>query len=567
MKLCLKKVFLVTILTFCVSAQEHYEPIRFRIDGFTVMEWNRLFPYLSTNLYGIKENDAANTFPLSHLDAYGLSLDSIPENYPRLTVSGGMDVELMKSKIDKGENSSIKNRGYNTNVEMSAMPFDIPLRFFIGRRYINTCTHLRDSLWQRHVRMCYLLSEYDKAEIKHKNKGLAQGVSGGYSLNLPKLDAAGFVNQYGNWGYSPYYFFPIYREGVLVTQNVKGTIGKSSTYNVNLNIDHYNRYFDHQNPKTFNDIELFASYKYKQYSLGAKYDSRTDPTAYFTASIANTFNVVNYSARLRMFTNAVIDGGAKAKLYLPGNLFVDADVSLEYIPDDRNFSFISCGQERYYNANAINILTAVLGAGYETKTPVPVNFHYWYRYSEDDVSWELPEYNEQNNIVIMRSKGDRVRTVRQFCGFSVGTNYEGKRFGAKLRADGGFNLDFADVKFNMPLRSYVEFTYGKQQIGKFYGMLRYEVRSKTTLVDSTSLHFVNHIWEYKQYAEAQDNLSLKVFLPLKIPFLKDYMQSSLRIGDESIHLFNESQLANIPNGSPVGPILSVSLDGFFGTKP
>lgn len=115
-----KKAILVTILISCVSDQDPYEPIRFRIDGLTVLEWNRLYPYLSTDLYGIKEIDASRTFPLSHLETYGLSPDSMSENNPLLTVSGGMDVELIRSKIDKGESSSIKNRDYNTNVERDA---------------------------------------------------------------------------------------------------------------------------------------------------------------------------------------------------------------------------------------------------------------------------------------------------------------------------------------------------------------------------------------------------------------------------------------------------------------
>lgn len=545
-------VVIIVLLLSKKGNGDDQKTIPFQFDGFTVFRWNRTDPLLSSNLYGIVEGDITNSFPVSQLSAFDMDIWSISPNYPAFTASGALGSEFGDPMLNIYENRSLDNRDHYTLIETSFKPLRLPLRFFIGRRYNDHYTDRFDSLWNQY-------SCQTTKGMAEDSRGVAHGISGGYSLDAKGIKAYGFVNQYGYWGASPFFFSPVYRKGFSVSQTVRANTG-SGMCDATVEVDHYDRYYDHQNPETFNDFQFRGTYCHYfdsslNGSLNFNYDSKIRPATKLGVSLADSSTFISWLVNCAMHGNGNPEAEIESQINPFDGFFIKTKVSWKYYPREREFSFFEMDRPVYYHTNDFYRKSGITETGYRLGTGISFDINCWYRYTDTE-SWEiLKTYPE--STVILYDKYDKAS--RHYGGASVGMELTGAKFSTKVWFDGGVSLHDAPARFNLPWRSFVEFSYGKVEKNRFYGSIRYEIRSEAGLkyfdiTEDKILHLS---------ALSQDNLSLNARVPVLVPYFRDRVQSAIRISIYSIHLFQGLRLRNHPGGNCIGPMISLAFDGSF----
>ncbi|HLV29989.1 MAG TPA: hypothetical protein VKY57_00330 [Chitinispirillaceae bacterium] len=545
-------VVIIILILYTTGNGEDHEKVPFQFDGFTVLRWNRSDPLLSSNFYGIIEGDITNSFPVSQLSAFDMDIWSMSPNYPAFTASGALGSEFGDPMLNIYENRSLDNRDHCTLIETSFKPKRLPLRFFIGRRYYDHYTDRFDSLWNQYSRQT-------TKRMVEDSRGVAHGISGGYSLDVKRIKAYGFVNQYGYWGASPFFFSPVYRKGFSVSQTVRANTG-SGTCDATVEVDHFDRYYDHQNPETFNDILFLGTYHHDFNSsfyglLNFNYDSKIRPATSLGVSVADSLSFISWLVHCAIYGNGNPEAEIESQINPFEGFFIKTKASWEYYPRDRGFSFIEIDSPVYYHTNDFYRKSGKVETGYKFGTGISFDINCWYRYTDTE-PWEIIKTYPESTVILY-DKYDKAS--RHNGGASVGMELTGEKFSTKLWFDGGVSLHDAPARFNLPWRSFIEFSCGKPENNRFYGSIRYEIRSEAGLqyfdiTEDKILHLS---------ALSQDNLSLNIRVPVLVPFFGDRVQSAIRISFDSIHLFQGLRLRNHPGGNCIGPMVSLAFDGSF----
>lgn len=546
---------LCTVLIFAASlyASDIWNSdrnIAFRLDGSTVLRYDRIDPSRSHNLFGIIEGDICDRFPISHLGAYGLSPWAQSPDDPRLTAAGAAGSEFGDPLLNKLDDPSLPNRDHFTLLETSLKIPGLPIRLFNGYRYVDHYTDRFDSLWYNYKRQT-------GREMVYSNRGVAHGISGGFAAISPKIKSIGFLHRYGYWGATPFYFSPIYRRGISYAQTLQASLGDQSFW-ASVLIDQYERYYDHHESVPYTDRivsgrishaitgSIFAS-------LEPAYDSRIDPGLRIAANLGDSVSQLKWMLNGAVYGNGRQESSVGMRWDIFDDIFIEGESSWEYFPAPREFTFYESETPVHYRSDDFDRRTALLRTGYRFGKTIPVDVTGWYRYEEKQ-PWESIETFAESTVITYETLSD---IPRHFGGASVATQLKRGRFIAKIHADGGVNLDDENSRFHLPWRSFVELIYGNMEDEWFYGSIRYEVRSGATLN-----FFDKNLQETAgMESPSQSSLSFGLMVPFLLPFGRDHLQTRVRISTESIRAFSDSRLRIHPGGNLIGPGVSVTFDG------
>jgi hypothetical protein len=521
------------------------------IDGVNGVLFNQEYPGRSLNMYST---------------IYGNPLDSFPHSYrgridttmTRLSLSGGMASETGDAMLNIVTNPDLPNRGHQSFFESAYAIPNRPARLFLGYRYNDMYSDRFDSLMDRYTRIT-------QTAPAHADTRLERTIRGGYSIDGTHVRAAGLLSRYQYTGVTPFYFYPLYKEGYDFTQTVQ-TDFNGRVFQADLRYDRHYDYFDYTTGTFFEDWQwgLLSSKPMRAGTRGEiflSFDSRLNPAIKIGAALYDTLTALPLSWHVSggIHGNARPFAALDAQYRLRRQLLVDMQAAWQYTPRERAYAFPekSATPERLsmveYHPTDLEARTFHTALRFSDTILFPFHAAIWYDYNSAPL-WE--RISDMDSAVIVIRQDTITNGQRHTIGGKA--RYEIAYHTLRITLWGNAILTPSRnaYRFTLPRVLGADIGWGAVQGDSFYAGITAESRDRAILrywnddrgIFETMLTF------------SGTRFSGIVKVPFLLPVMREHLAVCCWIKAGPFSLGKSRRMQDYSRGNLFGPAFSVRFD-------
>lgn len=531
-----------------------------RIDGYNTVLFNQEYPERSLNIFSLISGNPYDRFPgdmlfpVTNQPAFQNCFlrGSYTDSLLHIHVTGTLGSETgdpLLNMFDK----RYKSKDHFTKFGIACAFPHIPLSMYGAYRYIDNYSTSFNQKWKDY-------SAGTGTEMAFSQEGLAHELVTGYSLKGTAALTGLQTTTYKRWEATPFYFSPLYSSGYILFPYLSFALPRSQI-SFHLVYDYHKDYYNHNDYSEVTD-HLWDITWQRQFSRGAgikisqRKNSTLNPSLATHVQVNDTVtNLLYWDISGYIFSNFRPGGSLAIHYNQFPNFLLSLNTAWDFIPQTREYTFWENATPVDYRSTMYDAVSFHSSLTYTDTLLFPLSASVWFHYQEKPQR-ETIEYTATRNII----RREEIANSSQMTSGGKGSyTITFRKFSALLWGNATITPKKKIVQFSLPLSMGADICYGKPDNDSLYAALKFENRARTAITYLNKNE--NEILTFSSPAFTRFTGTIKI--PFLLPYVGKYIRTTVQIEAGPFYFAESQYIQEHPRGNPIGPMVSVLLNGFF----